>query len=162
MYVNVSVATKFWKQFFSQKFAFFLQKRFYFFLLIEFLVHLIKHYFINILRGSLVPPWLRSCAWQNFCHVVFGPDSWTSQEVFWPFSTVLISRISGRDFLWKFAERFQNRTIERNTAYLLQTPKHTDLDKEVLFVSPVGTSGEDPWNANITTTFKTKEAKRGR
>ena len=138
------------------------KKVLFFFLLIEFLVHLIKHYFINTLRGSLVPPWLRSCAWQNFCHVFFRPDSWTSQEVFWPFSTALISRISGRDFLWNFAERFQNRTIERNTAYLLQTPKHTDLDKEVLFVSPVGTSGGDPWNANITTAFKTKEAKRGR
>ena len=50
--------------------------------LIEFLVHLIKHYFINTLRGSLVPPWLRSCAWQNFCLVFFRPDSWTSQEVF--------------------------------------------------------------------------------
>ena len=44
--------------------------------------------------------------------------------------------------------------MERNTADLLQTPKHTVLDKEVLFVSPVGTGVGDPWNANITTAFQ--------
>ena len=149
--------------FFPKNLHFFYKKGFIFFLLIEFLVHLIKHYFINILRGSLVPPWLRSCAWQNFCHVFFRPDSWTSQEVFWPFSTVLISRISGTDFLWKFAERFQNRTIERNTAYLLQTPKHTDLDKEVLFVSPVGTSVDGrPLKRQYNYNISTKEANRVR
>ena len=52
--------------FFSKICIFSTKKVLFFFLLIEFLVHLIKHYFINTLSGSLVPPWLRSCAWQTF------------------------------------------------------------------------------------------------
>ena len=53
--------------------------------------------------------------------------------------------------------------MERNTADLLQTPKHTVLDKEVLFVSPVGTSVDGrPLKRQYNYNISTKEANRVR
>ena len=134
-----------------------------------FLIHLTcltKHYFINTLRGGFVPPWLRSCAWQNFCHVLssdltlkpLGKYSYSFLLIFNSTDFEKIWKAFSLEFCWKVSE--QNSTEQYRK--LLQTPEHIDLDKGVLFVSTVGTSGGEPWNANITTTFKTKESNRVR